>query len=212
MFRLFRTNEAPIRHVPTFTLIYGPWVRFLGHTNVAFANTPILFRAVVKDLDNDALAFSWRDLQNGQPVAGEASVSHYPANVLNYTSYSASDDARLISEPTAFQPGVHTIQVVASDGIFSATNTYTFEVISAEMASQEFSTAIQALAIQRGGRAAASFVELAARAARRGNLKLADRHWRRFQRHLQRITSLSEEERDVLSSAAAQIQSLAQTQ
>jgi hypothetical protein len=97
------------------------------------------------------------------------------------------------------------IQVVASDGVFYATNVWTFEVLSAETAVQEFRGALDPLRNDRIGRKALSFLEGYQRAGAKGRDKLAATRWTHFQRQLARVTSLSEEERGLLASAAEQV-------
>jgi hypothetical protein len=208
MFRLQQTNEPPIRHIPRWTEFYGPAQTFLGHTNAVLANSSLTFGGRCQDLDDEALAFSWIEAGTRQPIAGKPSAAH----TGRYTSYGYEyppvDQASLVQQPVTLQPGFHTIEAVASDGVFSATNSWTFEVVAAEQAVQEFFAAIEVLRGDPVGRKAMAFLDGYIRAKDRDRNKLSERRWAHFQRQLARVPSLSDKERDDLSSAADQVKSL----
>jgi hypothetical protein len=208
MFRLFRTNEAPIRHVPELIVAWGPNAVFLKHTNVVFAGASIYFAAAYREKDNEPLAFEWTFSGTGQGIAGVTNVAHYPPNVYNNVSYPLNEVASLISASNAFHVGQNTIQVIASDGIFSATNYWTFEVLTWQVAVGEFYRALEPLRATRAGRKALVYLESHRSALRQGRDALAERRWASFQQQLQRVRSLSDDERASLSSAAEQIKPL----
>ena len=201
-FRLFRTNEAPIRHVP---VLYGAWgsgAAFLNRRNAVIAGAPLYFWAGFKELDNEPLSVWWSDAATGLPLDGETNIEHYAATVLNHTIYSSGALTSYRPAPDAFREGTHTIQVIASDGIFSATNSWTFEVINTETALQEFWTALEVLRGDRLGRQALAFLEAFRRADAKGHDKLAEKRWTRFQRQLARVKDLDADQRAKLSSAS----------
>jgi hypothetical protein len=216
MFRLFQTNEAPIRYPARIQWNIHPDAPFLDHQSavVLSANMTTVNRSfsayAFADGPGDVVTFACLDANSGRLLTPVRSfqiaqqIGSYPyPNTISYFTTPDSGDIE-------FSPGQYQITLVISDDFNSFTNNVRFDVLSFDTALQEFLAAVQALATFRNGRIAASFVERALRAAERGHEKLAAQRWRHFQRQLQRVTSLSEEERGKLSSAASQIQPLMQ--
>jgi hypothetical protein len=81
------------------------------------------------------------------------------------------------------------------------TNSVRFEVIAFESASAEMRVALESWADERTGRRALAGYDAAMRAESRQRTKTADRLWKRFERRLNRMNKLSEEERGQLLSA-----------
>jgi hypothetical protein len=215
LYRLTRTNEVAVRHVPRVFAVLGPRDQFIDHTNVVVAGperpTAFSIGAYYDDLDEDPLSSAWTNLQTGEPLTNSISV-RTTARIDNWDEHRPTYyDARLAADTSTFPPGHHSVSVAVSDGVFSVTNSTTFEVLSFDTALQKLRSALEELAINRAGRKAVAFFDAALRAEGHGHKKLTEMRWRHFQRQLQRVTSLSEEERRELSSAAAQIQSVLQT-
>ena len=208
MFRLLRTSEAPIRHRPQVISAWGPFGVFLTHKNYFFPGSSVSFQAAFREDDNESLTFQWTHVGTELPIPGETNVAHYLPRVYDCTLYPLNEVASLQPSPDAFEPGVHTIQVVASDGIFTATNSWTFDVITQETAVQEFLTALNALGSERAGARTIALWEAYLRSKEKGREHLAANRWKSFNRQLQRVTSLSEEERTKLANAASVVQAL----
>jgi hypothetical protein len=212
-FRLFRTNETAILHPPRIFRLDVPGVSFLDHPKVVIVGTndaPSAFiTAYFDDEDENTLSVTWTNVQSGTALTNGISVARYSGRDEWSYRYSAYYGASVALDASIFMPGRHSVAVSVSDGTFTVTQNYpAFEVISAETAVQEFLNAIEPLRRERAGRQALEFLDAYRRAAARGHNRLAEKRWLRFQRHLQRITSLSEEEHARLHSAAEQVKSL----
>jgi hypothetical protein len=199
-----RTNQIPILHTPKLRSAYSPSMGFtaLNHTNIVFAGDSTYFDAVFVDLDNDQVTYRWIDSNTGMPAAGDTQVRHSDAYVYNYEFIPSGDYVSFLSTPETFVTGRHAVEVIASDGIFSTTNRWTFEVIERETLVQEFLTALNALGSECAGARTIGLWEAYLRSKEKGREHLAANRWKNFNRQLQRVTSLSEEERAKLAYAA----------
>jgi hypothetical protein len=213
LFRLFRTNEVPINYPPMIfsSSIPAPGIAFLNHTSVAIIGSSrtsaFRIRVHFEDEDDDPLAVSWTNLQTYQPITNDISVTRIVG------AYDVFYEASVALDASMFPPGRYSVSVSISDGTSTVTQTYSdFEVISFEMAFEEFTAALDSLRSDRAGRRAVLFWENYQRARDKGHDKLAEKRWMHFQRQLSRVTSLSEKERGKLSSAAEQVKALLQSQ
>ncbi len=205
-----RTNQIPILRAPKLRSAYSPSMGFtaLNHTNIVFAGDSISFNAVFVDLDNERLTYRWIDSNTGMPVAADTQVTHFDPSVYNYELFPSGDYVSVLSGPETFAVGIHAVEVIASDGLFSTTNRWAFEVIEREMLVQGFLTTLNALGSERAGARAIALWEAYLRAKEKGREHLAANRWKSFNRQLQRVTSLSEEERAQLGYAASVVQAL----
>ena len=205
-----RTNQIPILHAPKLSSAFGPYIVFtvLNHTNVVFKGSSVGFGAVFVDSDNDPLSYRWVDSNSGMPVAGDTAVKHAEPHEYNYEFIPSGDYVTFLSGPETFAVGRHAVEVIASDGFFSTTNRWAFEVMERDTLVQEFLTALHALGSDRAGGRTIAFWEAYLRAKEKGREHLAANRWKHFNRQLQRVISLSEEERAQLGYAAWVVQSL----
>jgi hypothetical protein len=217
MFRLLQTNEAPIRYPPRVQWTGVPQdSRYLEHksavvlppgTNALSRN----FSAYVSaDGPGSRVTFETLDAVTGEPLSPARSFSVEPY-IPTYGYVIVCYCTGISSVTSSFPPGQYWIALRVSDGVDQFTNSTAFEVITFDAALQELRAALESLTSNQVGRHLVAFFESALRTGEQGREKLSENRWRHFQRQLQRITSLSEEERGKLSSAATQIQSLAQT-
>jgi hypothetical protein len=211
-FRLFRTNETPILHAPRILRLEVPGVSFLYHPKVVIVrtNAPAAYlTAYFDDEDENTLSVTWTNVETSTALTNGISVTRYPAQDEMRYHYPAYYGASVALDALILVPGAPSVSISVSDGTFTTTQNYSsFEIISAETAVQEFLDAIEPLRSERGARQALEFLDGYRRAAAEGRAKVAEKRWVRFQRHLQRIKSLGEEEHSRLSSAAEQVKPL----
>jgi hypothetical protein len=120
-FRLMKTNEVAIEHLPVIFLP-EPYVRVTSSNTVS----GLAITAVAQDDDQDSLTFQWFNADTGQSLTNGASVYLDHDGQDYYPRYWPQ-----IGDSTlTFGLGTHTISLVAFDGVFRATNSLTFEVLS----------------------------------------------------------------------------------
>jgi hypothetical protein len=212
-FRLFRTNEVPIRY-PARVQWWPIGGSYLDRAN-AFAlhrNASTIAQSfsvgVRADGPGTVVTVEVLDLQNGEPLAVPQSfaVSPYtPQNSRRISCYCIAIRTVTLSFPA----GQHELALRVSDGVDVYTNHVQFAVISFETALQELRARFEALSQLEGGKRVNKLFEQALRAEDRARKKLALQLWTHFQRRLGRVRSITDDERTQLSVAASQLQALA---
>lgn len=203
LFRLTMTNEVPIRHLPEIDNFgVNPWPSFLSRSLVfVITSNSIsspLFYTIVKDADEDSLSFQWYD--NGQLLTNGMRVTVF------YTYHEGYPRYEVIMSSGAFSltHGTHTISLVAFDGAFYVTNSWTLEVLSVSAAIEELITAVDAAnTIDRDWLIAP--LESAYDAVETGQLVLAAGELQEFQTRVQASVDLSASQKTLFNDSAQTI-------
>jgi len=207
LYRLLRTNEPPFNHAPRLFPFLPLGVVFLDYSNVVItgaSDSPASrLRVYFDDEDEEPLSVTWTNLRTGQPITNAISVFRNPGVDDWSHRHPSYYDAAVTLDSNMFSPGRHLVSVSVSDGKATATRNYPeFEVITSEMAVEEFLTSIAIFSGNRARREALALLDGYRRAKNNGWERLAERRWKHFQRQLARVTSISEEQRSQLANAA----------
>lgn len=145
-FRLRMTNEVPIEHVPLIWLLdltsYRP--PFLDRPRVYITTSNAIaglaFQGLAEDADDDWLTFQWFDVHTHQDFTNGVTVRENWLSTIDRRYFAVT-----LNDPSlTFTTGTHIVSFVASDRIFSVTNSVTFEVIPIASALDELIAAVTA--------------------------------------------------------------------